>query len=381
MENIKTMDVPDILLIDDTPEDIEAAVALFRENGYRVRIATQASTALKLLEQQAPDIILLDIYMPEMDGFQLCQTIKGQLQFASLPIIFLTSSNDEESIKRGFELGAQDYVVKPFNLSELLARVDTHVKLKHQSESLIEAYEELDSFCYTVAHDLKAPLLSIGKLLEYLALDYSAHLDEDGLELLSHIQDKSHEVLSIIDHLLEFSRMCEMPLTSAAINLETLFLQVFNELKEQQGPRQIELILGRLPEIHGDPFLIKLLLTNVLSNAIKYTGGRDIAVIEASSREQGNEYLVSIKDNGIGFDMRYASRLFKVFQRLHSQEEFPGSGVGLAICQRILKRHGGRAWLIGDPDNGATFYFTYPRSQRDQDAPLHSVSPGAGILP
>lgn len=365
MKNTKTMDIPDILLIDDTPEDIEAAVALFRENGYRVRIATKASTALKLLEQQAPDIILLDIYMPEMDGFQLCQNIKGQVQFASVPIIFLTSSNDEKSIQKGFELGAQDYVVKPFNLSELLARVDTHVKLKYKSESLIEAYEELDSFCYTVAHDLKAPLLSIGKLLEYLALDYSDRLDEDGLELLSHIKDKSNEVLGIIDHLLEFSRMCEMPLTSETINLESLLLQVFNELKEQQGSRQIELIPSSLPEIYGDPFMIKLLLTNVLSNAIKYTGGRDTAVIETSCREQNNEYIISFKDNGIGFDMRYASRLFKVFQRLHSQNEFPGSGVGLAICQRILKRHGGRAWLIGDMDKGATFFFAYPMVPRD----------------
>lgn len=360
MKNTKTMDIPDILLVDDTPEDIEAAVALFRENSYRVRIATKASTALKLLEQQAPDIILLDIYMPEMDGFQLCQTIKSHAQFTSIPIIFLTSSNDENSIKKGFALGAQDYVVKPFNLSELLARVETHVKLKQQSESLIEAYEELDSFCYTVAHDLKAPLLSIGKLLEYLALDYSDKLDQDGLELLSHIKDKGNEVLTIIDHLLEFSRMCEMPLAGELINLEKLILQVFNELKEQQGPRQIELILNSLPEIYGDPFMIKLLLTNVVSNAIKYTGGRDAAVIEASSQEHGNEYIISIKDNGIGFDMRYTSRLFKVFQRLHSQNEFPGSGVGLAICQRILKRHGGRAWLIGDPDNGATFYFAYP---------------------
>jgi len=362
MESTNSRNLPEVLLVDDSPEDIEAAVSLFNDNQYRVRIATKGSTALRYIQQHPPDIILLDIYMPEMNGFQICQKIKGYPQFAKIPIIFLTSSGDEESIKRGFELGAQDYVVKPFNLSELLARVNTHIKLKRQAESLIEAYEELDSFCYTIAHDLKAPLLSINKLIEYLFADYADKLNGDGNELLAHINDKSTEVLSIIDHLLDFSRMCEMPLKSEEINLEQLFFEVFNELKETQKHRQIELIIGRLPNIYGDPVMIKLMIANVLSNAIKYTVKRDLAIIETSCLENSDEYIISVKDNGIGFDMRYASRLFKMFQRLHSQNEFEGSGVGLAICQRILKRHGGRAWLVGDPDKGATFYFSFPKT-------------------
>lgn len=363
MKNIQPVNKAEILLVDDTPEDIEAAVALFCDNHYRVRVATRGSTALKLLHQHRPDIILLDIYMPEMDGFEICREIKSHPQFKQIPIIFLTSSNDEESIKRGFELGAQDYVVKPFNLSELLARVNTHIKIKHQAESLIEAYEELDGFCYTIAHDLKAPLLSINKLVEYLAADYTDRLDDEGHELMAHIEDKSKEVLSVIDHLLEFSRMCEMPLKSENIQLEKLFLEVFNELRETQSHRQIEFVLNPLPDIYGDAVMIKLLVTNILSNAIKYTGNREKALIEASYLEQGSEYVISVRDNGTGFDMRYASRLFKVFQRLHSLDEFEGSGVGLAICQRILKRHNGQAWLIGEPDKGATFHFAFPKTQ------------------
>ncbi len=373
MENFNSLELPEVLLVDDSPEDIEAAVSLFNDNHYRVRIATKGSTALRYLHKHPSDIILLDIYMPDMDGFQICQAIKGYPQFAQIPIIFLTSSNDEENIKRGFELGAQDYVVKPFNLAELLARVNTHIKMKRQAESLIEAYEELDSFCYTIAHDLKAPLLSINKLVEYLTADYQDKLDQDGDELLTHIKDKSIEVLSIIDHLLDFSRMCEMPLKSEHIDLEKLFFEVFKELKETQKHRQIELIIKHLPHIFADPVMIKLMIANILSNAIKYTVKRDLAIIEISCLEHGDEYIISIKDNGIGFDMRYASRLFKMFQRLHSQNEFEGSGVGLAICQRILKRHGGRAWLVGDPDNGATFYFAFPKRQNNKRKSLGTL--------
>lgn len=169
MEIIQKNNQPEILLVEDTPEHIEAVVAVLRENSYRIRIAKKWSAALELLNQHLPDLILSDIYMPEMDGFELCKTIKSNSAFSSIPIIFLTVKNDEDSIRKGFELGAQDYVVKPFNTSELLARVKTHIKLKQQTESLQEANRELDSFCYTISHNLKAPLLSIDKLIECAA--------------------------------------------------------------------------------------------------------------------------------------------------------------------------------------------------------------------
>lgn len=361
LENAFT-DQPEILLIDDTPEHIEAAVSVFSKNNYRVRIATKGLAALKLLQQYPPDIILLDIYMPEMDGFEICRWIKNNPEFNSIPIIFLTSSNDEESIRQGFELGAQDYVVKPFNHSELLARVNTHIKLKRQAQSLIEANRELDSFCYSISHDLKAPLLSLSKLTEYFAADYQDKLDDDGHDLLVHIQDKSAEVLGIIDHLLEFSKMCEMQLQSENIQLGNLFLDVYHDLMRLQPQRRVEFNVDHLPNIYGDPVMIKLLVLNILSNALKYTSNNDNVVIEVACFDNENEYIFSVKDNGVGFDMRYSSRLFKVFQRLHAQSEFEGSGVGLAICQRILKRHNGRAWMTGEVDKGAIFYFSLPKN-------------------
>lgn len=361
MGNIQMANKFEILLVDDTPEHIEAAVSVFCESNFKVRVATKGSTALNLLEQHTPDIILLDVYMPEMDGFEICKVIKKNPKFSNIPIIFLTSSNDEESIKKGFKLGAQDYVVKPFNISELLARVNTHIKLKRQAQSLIEANHELDSFCYSIAHDLKAPLLSIAKLSEYLKSDYMDKLDDDGHDLIINIQEKSTEVLGIIDHLLEFSKMSKMPLQSENINLENLFLDVYNELMKLHPQRQVNLHLNHLPNIYGDPVMIKILVLNIIANAIKYTGNRNAAIIEVTSFDNENEYIISVEDNGAGFDMRFSSRLFQVFQRLHSQNEFEGSGVGLAICQKILKRHNGLAWMTGEVDKGACFYFSFPK--------------------
>lgn len=351
----------EILLVDDTPEHIETAVAVLRTN-FKIRIATKGSTAFKLIEQHPPDLILLDVYLPESNGFEICRMLKADKRYEGIPVIFLTSSNDEDSIQKGFALGAQDYVTKPFNTSELLARVTTHMKLKRQTESLKQANRELDSFCYTVAHDLKAPLLSLGKLTEYFCADYAPVLDGDGRELLTNIQEKAREMIHIVERLLEFSKMCEAKMNVQDLDLEKQFLAVYQELHALEPDRNVQFILGPLPHIQGDPLMIKLLLTNILANALKYSGKKETAVIEVAAVENETEYIISIQDNGAGFDMRYASRLFGVFQRLHSNSEFEGSGVGLAIAQKILKRHNGKASLTGMVERGATFSFSIPKS-------------------
>lgn len=361
MEFSQPANQPTILIVDDTPEHIETAVVVLRANNFNVRVATKGNTALKLLEQHIPDLILLDIYMPEMDGFEICQMIKSDPKFSSVPIIFLTSLNDEVSISKGFNLGAQDYVAKPFNTSELLARVNTHIKLKKQAESLQHANKELDSFCYSVAHDLKSPLLSLNKLTEYLAADYADKIDAEGQELISNIQEKSQEIVQIIDHLLDLSRMSEIKMNLTAINLSQLFSETYTELVALEPVRDIEFTLTPLPTLQGDVLMLKLLVQNILANALKYTRHKSKASINVTSTQTETEYIVAVHDNGVGFDMRYASRLFNIFQRLHSNNEFEGSGVGLAICQKILKRHQGIAWMTGKVNEGAAFYFSLKR--------------------
>lgn len=352
----------EILLVDDTPEHIDAAVLVLKDGNFRIRVAKNGEDALKLIWAQKPDLILLDIYMPQMDGFELCRLIKNTQELKSIPIIFLTSFNDEESIRKGFESGGQDYVVKPFNATELLARVNTHLMLQKHAESLKEVNKELDSFCYTVSHDLKSPLLSLNKLVEYLANDHINKLDQDGRELVCNIQEKSTEIINTIDRLLEFSKMCEMNIHFEMINLNDIFIDVFNELKALDLNRKAKINIQQLPSVSGDRVMIRLLISNIMSNAFKYTKHSETAIISINCIEEKSEYFFSVEDNGVGFDMKYSSRLFGVFQRLHSKDEFDGSGVGLAICQRILKRHCGRAWMTGEVNKGATFHFTFPKS-------------------
>jgi signal transduction histidine kinase len=362
LNNIKTIKQPEILLIDDTPEHIETVVSALKQYHFRIRVASRGSTGLKLLKDHQPDLILLDIYMPEMDGFEVCKQIKNDDNLCDIPVIFFTARNDEESIKKGFELGGQDYVTKPFHLSELLARVNTHIKLKQQNESLKEAYQELDSFCYSVSHDLKAPLCSIDKLAEYLLSDCLYKLDKDDQELITNIHDKSKEVITMIDRLLEFSKMCKSEINYQTIDLTKTFTDIYDELILLHADRTVKLQLSELPQLQGDPVMIKLLVSNLLSNAFKFTGIRNTAIIEVTCSESSHEYTISVKDNGVGFDMRHSAKLFGVFQRLHPTSEFEGSGVGLAIIQRIIKRHHGQVWITGEVNNGATLTFRLPKN-------------------
>ncbi len=244
-------------------------------------------------------------------------------------------------------------------------RADLITKEEHFG-SLQQANRELDNFCHSVSHDLKAPLLLINKLCGYLARDHSDKLDDNGHELIGHIQDKSVEVINITNHLLELSKMAKMPIEVKNIPLEPLFREVYDELIKLQPERQVDFKIKQLPVIRGDLVMIKLLVHNILSNALKFTRNREQAVIEVETKEADDYYIISVKDNGAGFDMRYSSRLFGVFERLHSDNEFEGAGVGLTISQKILKRHNGKAWLTGKVDEGAVFSFSFPKNLQEQ---------------
>jgi len=349
-----------ILIIDDSAASIELVSHILKRSYFSIRIAKSANAALKLLQNQLPNLILLDVSMPEMNGFDFCRVLKNNHQYSSIPIIFLTASDDEESIKKAFELGAQDYVTKPFKPAELIARVNTQLKLIQQTEDLKNAYNNLDAFCYSVAHDLKSPLLSIKKLIDFLLEDCCTKFTNDEEELAKNIQEKAAEVTGIIDHLLGFSHAGSQKISISKIDTKKLFYTVFKELSALEDERQICFQVEDLPIIHGDPVLFKLLFQNILSNALKYTRKEKYAVIHIDFEVVENYIIFSVADNGVGFDMKYADRLFHVLERLHSNKEFEGNGVGLAICQRILQRQGGKAWLTGKPGDGATFFFSVP---------------------
>jgi len=217
---------------------------------------------------------------------------------------------------------------------------------------------ELESFSYSISHDLRAPLRAIDGFSRIVEDDYGERLDDEGRRLLRVVRDNSRKMGELIDDILEFSRLGRTPLSTTDIDMRRPVEEAMQECETGASPR---VVLGPLPPARGDAVLIKQVWLNLLSNALKFSRQREQPVVEVSGTENAAENIYSVKDNGVGFDMGYYDRLFGVFQRLHSEEQFPGTGVGLAIVQRIVVRHGGRVWAESKPNEGATFYFSLPK--------------------
>jgi light-regulated signal transduction histidine kinase (bacteriophytochrome) len=236
--------------------------------------------------------------------------------------------------------------------------------VRERTAALEAANKELESFSYSVSHDLRSPLRAIDGFSRMLLEDHAATLDAEGRRLLGVIRDNSRKMDELIDDLLEYSRLGRKPLEAAAIDMKRLVEEVLAQLPAGDGsaPR---LELGELPPARGDRTLLKQAWTNLLANAIKFSGKREQPLIAVSGREDGAQCVYCVKDNGAGFDMRYQGKLFSVFQRLHGEDEFEGTGVGLAIVQRVIARHGGRVWAEGAVDAGAAFFFSLPKASPD----------------
>ncbi len=226
--------------------------------------------------------------------------------------------------------------------------------------------KELEAFSYSVSHDLRAPLRALDGFSKILLRDYAAQIPEPAERYLHLIRDNSQQMGTLIDDLLTFSRLNRQPLNKQTVNVVSMVNQVLEDLSGEQENRKLEIIIGDLPTCQADAALLKQVVTNLLSNALKFTRLCDMAYIEAGYQQINDENVYYIKDNGAGFDMAYADKLFGVFQRLHRSDEFPGTGVGLAIVQRIIRRHGGRVWAKAEVNNGATLYFTLEGGSADE---------------
>ncbi|MGH9850589.1 MAG: PAS domain-containing sensor histidine kinase [Blastocatellia bacterium] len=231
-------------------------------------------------------------------------------------------------------------------------------------QRVVERTAELEAFSYSVSHDLRTPLLTIDGFSRMLLEDYSDGLDAEGQRLLRTICGNSQNMGRLIDDLLAFSRLGRQEMRPAVINMGELASAVCAELHATASERKLQFALRPLPPAHGDQAMIRQVWINLLSNAIKFTSPRDVAMIEVGAAEEENDNVYYVKDNGVGFEMKYADKLFGVFERLHSDNEFAGTGVGLAFVQRILHRHGGRVWAEGKVGEGAAVYFTLPRKGR-----------------
>lgn len=234
-------------------------------------------------------------------------------------------------------------------------------ELAQLSEDLERSNKELEAFSYSVSHDLRAPLRHIAGYAELLGDVEGSNLSERGLRFLGTIEDSAKFAGTLVDNLLSFSQMGRCTMHLSDVNLSAMVASIKLEMLPDYDGREIEWAFSALPIVVADPAFLHLAMRNLISNAIKYTRGRPVAKIEVDVLERANDTVISVRDNGVGFDMQYASKLFGVFQRLHRMEEFEGTGIGLANVRRIIERHGGTVWAEGVPDRGATFYFSLPK--------------------
>jgi signal transduction histidine kinase len=233
-------------------------------------------------------------------------------------------------------------------------------RVKERTSELKASNEDLESFSYSVAHDLKTPIRAIEGFSRMLMGEHAAQLDAEALRLLQVVCTNTRIMAQLVDDLLGLSRLARLPMKKSDINLAVMAREVFERLKSQAPGRNLQLTVHGLPTAYADHSLLYQVMMNLMGNAIKYTRDRETAIIEVGGRTEGNEKIYYVKDNGIGFDERYADNLFGPFQRLHGLGEYEGTGIGLAIVKRIIQKHGGRVWAEGKVNEGATFYFALP---------------------
>jgi light-regulated signal transduction histidine kinase (bacteriophytochrome) len=267
-----------------------------------------------------------------------------------------TSEHDaREALHRVNERNAQ-YLRKIRSLNE---------SLEYQIKQLEAVNQELEAFSYSVSHDLRAPLRHLSGFADLLQREPLEQCGENAQKYVQYISEASAHAGKLVDDLLSFARMGRAEMRRSRVNMPALVRMVISELEPDMAGRSVVWKVGELPTITADPAMMALVVKNLLSNALKYTAPRPEAIIEIDSTPKAKETTFRVRDNGIGFDMQYVDKLFKVFQRLHRSEDFAGSGIGLAHVQRILRRHGGRAWAEGVLGEGATFYFSLPNEAQE----------------
>lgn len=403
-----------ILIVEDSPTQAEQLCYILEKHNYQVRAARNGNAALAMIKEERPTLIISDILMPEMNGYELCRRIKALDDCRDIPIILLTSLSDPRDVIKGLECGADNFITKPYEEEYLISRIRYLLVNRYQSgergdlpelkislagqeysirsdrrqilDLLLSTYEaairknkelisardelndlneqlkaaniDLEAFSSTVSHDLRRPLNIIYISCQAIEMLYESALDEGCREYFKFIFNAAESMNKLISTLLEFSTLSSRKLVRHQVDLSGMARDILEESRFGEPQRRVTFNIAEGITGNGDMRLLRVVLENLLGNALKYTLLKEAAVIEFGVTEIDGNPTYYVRDNGAGFDMSSADGLFTPFQRLHSEAEFEGFGIGLSTVQRIVQRHEGRIWAEGEVGKGAVFYFT-----------------------
>ncbi len=403
-----------ILIVEDSPTQAEQLCYILEKHDYQVKAARNGNDALAMIKEARPTLIISDILMPEMNGYELCRRIKELDDCRDIPVILLTSLSDPRDVIKGLECGADNFITKPYEEEYLISRIRYLLVNRYQSgeqsdlpelkislagqeycirsdrrqildlllstyeaairknkelirardelndlnEQLRNANNDLEAFSSTVSHDLRNPLNNIYISCQAIEIMYESSLEEECKEYFRYIFKTVESMNKLISTLLEFSTLSRCELVRNQVDLSSMARGIIEELRYGEPHRQVTVHIAEGITGNGDMRLLQVVLKNLLGNASKYTLLKDNAVIEFGMAEINGVPTYYVRDNGAGFDMTNAAGLFTPFQRLHSEQEFQGFGIGLSTVHRIVERHGGRVWAEGEVGKGAVFYIT-----------------------
>jgi len=366
-----------VLLADDNA-DMREYVARLLGQRYRVTAVANGEEALRSAVADPPDLILSDVMMPGLGGFGLLKELRARKQTSTVPVVLLSARAGEESRVEGLDSGADDYLIKPFTARELMARVEAHLAmhrrraeseralqesratLERANEELRRANADLEQFAYSASHDLQEPLRQIAIYSELLEKRFAAKLDGKGTQYLAFCIEGAHRMEMLISGLLAYSQASRASSPAEPVSAGEVMDTVLKNLSATIEETGAEIAVAKLPAVRGETVPLVHLFQNLVSNSLKYRGkGKPRVKIDAAP--DGAMWRFSVSDNGIGIPKEFQIQIFGIFKRLHDRAEYPGTGIGLAICQKIVERCGGRIWVESEPGDGSTFYFTLPR--------------------
>ena len=374
-----------ILIVDDEPANRKLMETLLRPEGYTTITAATGAEALLAIDRSAPDLILLDIMMPGIDGFAIAQRLKASQATSRIPIIMVTALVDRGARLAGLGSGAEEFLTKPVDRAELWLRVRNLLRLKSLSDfqetarqeirdinagleervrqrtaQLQEANAELEAFSYSVSHDLRTPLNSIAGFTDLLGKEICANpASGKTTHYLERIRAGAHQMGELIDGLLSLAHVSRAKCQWESVDLSAIAQTVMDGCREREPGRAAKIDIQPGLTAQGDRRLLRQVLENLLGNAWKFTARQPETWIDFHCESAvGGTGVFVVRDNGAGFDMAYSNKLFGAFQRLHTASDFPGTGIGLATVRRIVARHGGKIRAESAAGSGASFFFT-----------------------